>query len=100
MAYSVTLIRGVQSSLRRGIAFLECPEDTFVDARQVFDALTTNWNQRLRGQFDLWLGGGRHDKCFHGWPSSPEYKECFTFKWKDAGTYHHFYGFLINPRPK
>jgi hypothetical protein len=30
----------------------------------------------------------------------PAYKECFTFKWKDAGTYHRFYGFLINPRPE
>ncbi len=99
MAYSATLIRGVQSSLRRGLAFLECQEDKFLDARQMFDGLKTKWNERLLNQFDYWLGGGLLDKYFHGWPRLLEYKECFAFKWKDAGTYHRLYGFLINPRP-
>ncbi len=99
MAYSATLILGVQSSQRRGLAFLECEEDRFLDARQVFDGLKTKWNERLRNQFDYWLGGGICNKYFHGWPDLLEYKECFAFKWKDAGTYHHLYGFLINPRP-
>jgi hypothetical protein len=99
MAYSATLIRGVQSSLRRGLAFLECQEDRFLDARQVFDGLTDKWGERLRSQFDYWLGGGApFDKYFHGWQG--EYKECFAFKWKDAGTYHRLYGFLVNPRPE
>jgi hypothetical protein len=99
MAYSATLIRGVQSSLRRGLAFLECQEDGFLDARQVFDRLKARWNERLCNQFDYWLGGGVFDKYFHGWRTLLEYKECFAFKWKDAGTYHRLYGFLINPRP-
>jgi hypothetical protein len=53
---------------------------------------------RLRTSFDHWLGGNHHDKWFHGWREQ-NYRECYTFKWKDAGTYLRLYGFLMHPKP-
>lgn len=82
------------------MVFLECPEDAFVCAAQVFDGLADKWKVRLQTSFDWWTEGNHHDKWFHGWPNDEDYKECQTFKWKDAGTYHRLYGFLANPKPQ
>jgi hypothetical protein len=95
MPFRVTKIAGVRSSKRRGIMFLENAEEHRVDAKAVFDALKNKYD--LLSRFDLWIGGGICDKYFHGWPNIPNYKECFVFKWKQAGTQHRLYGFLINP---
>ena len=98
MAYSARLIPRLSQSSRRGLAFLECLEDDFICAAQVFEGLADKWKGRLRTSFDHWLGGNHHDKWFHGWREE-KYRECYTFKWKDAGTYHRLYGFLMHPKP-
>ena len=99
MPYQARLVPRVCRSSRRGLVFLDCPEDEFVCAAQVFEGLADRWKVRLRSLFDWWIGGNHHDKWFHGW-NEPKYRECFTFKWKDAGTYHRLYGFLTHPQPK
>jgi hypothetical protein len=97
MPYSVTLIEGVQTSSRRGIAFLECESERDVNGKSVFDHLKTKIKSDLRSRFDYWLGGNTCVKYFHGW-NDRDRKECFVFKWKHAGTYHRLYGFLFHPR--
>ena len=53
----------------------------------------------MLNRFELWQRGQQHvDRYFHGF-NQTGYRECFVFKRKEAGTYHRFYGFLINPRP-
>lgn len=98
MPYSVTAIKGVPPTSRRGIAFLESDTDERVDGKLVFDGLKEKIQRDLRSKFDYWLGGGRRDNYFHGWPNNKDYKHCFVFKWKEAGTYHRLYGFLCHPR--
>jgi hypothetical protein len=98
MPYQARLIPRLSPSQRRGLVFLECSENDFVCASQVFYGLADKWRTRLQTLFDWWLGGNHHDKWFHGW-NEVKYRECFTFKWKDAGTYHRLYGFLVHPKP-
>jgi len=98
MPYSVTLIKGVPSTTRRGIAFLESSADGDVNAKEVFDKLKEKIGRDLRGRFGYWLDGNTCDKYFHGWHDK-DHKHCFVFRWKEAGTYHRLYGFLCNPKP-
>lgn len=99
MAYSVTRVRGLDYKGRhRGIAFLECSEDESIDAKVKFEGLKEKKRNEMLSRFDYWLGGGQSKKYFHGFVQ-PGRRECFVFKRKDAGTYHRFYCFLINPRP-
>jgi hypothetical protein len=99
MPYSVTLVEGVPSNTRRGIAFLESDSDGDVNGKGVFDGLRKKLKNDVRGRFDFWLSGGVCDKYFHGWPNGNNRKGCFVFKWKNAGALHRLYGFLFNPRP-
>jgi hypothetical protein len=99
MPYSVTLIKGVPSTTRRGIAFLESSADGDVNAKEVFDKLKEKIGRDLRSRFGYWLDGNTCDKYFHGRPGDKDHKHCFVFKWKEAGTYHRLYGFLFNPKP-
>ena|SRR5258708_640153 len=99
MPYSVALVEGVQSSSRRGIAFLESESDDDVNGKEVFESLTAKLKNDVRSRFDYWLDGNTCDKYFHGWPNDQVRKGCFVFKWKRAGTYHRLYGFLFHPRP-
>ncbi len=98
MAFSVTLIHGLQPSARRAIAFLECTEDKEIDAKRFFDKLKPKAAYDFKSRFDHWLGGNVFDKYFHGWPNDKERKNCFVFKRKEAGTHHRLYGFLMNPK--
>lgn len=79
------------------MAFLDCPEDSEVDAEEVFnDYLDEKRQLEMRNKFDYWKRGGRNDLWFHGF-NEIGYRECFVFKWKQAGSYHRLYGFLIHP---
>jgi hypothetical protein len=96
MPYSVTLVEGVQASSHRGVCFLESGSDGDVNGKAVFDGLKAKLRNDVLSRFDYWLGGGKQDKYFHGWPGDRGYKWCFVFKWKEAGTYHRLYGFLFH----
>lgn len=85
---------------RRGIGFLEKPDDLTLNAKAKFDSLLVNREREVRSRFDHWISGGIHDKWFHGWPNDVQVKECFCFKWKDKRQNHRFYGFLYHPQPK
>jgi len=98
MAYLVSLIGGLRSNNHRGLAFLECADDRWINAKQAFDGFKETTKRKLRSRFDYWLDGNRFDKYFHGWPNDPRYKECFVFKWRRGRTHHRLYGFLIHPR--
>jgi hypothetical protein len=101
MRYFVTMVQGVPSSARRGIAFLESDGDvrfTGIDGRTVYEKSKESIARTLRSKFEYWIGGGIQPKYFHGW-GAPDYRYCFTFKWKEAGTNHRLYGFLCHPRP-
>jgi hypothetical protein len=100
MAYSATLIQGVPINERRGLAFLECPEDDRVTAREAYESLDDGLRRNLKSRFEYWLGGNHQDKYFHGWPNNPSRKECFAFKQKEGRVHHRLYGFLMNPRPQ
>lgn len=97
--YLITIIERLQHSHRRAIAFLECAEDAELDGRKVFEALEQKRQREFRTRFDHWISGGTNDKWFHGWPNDAEYKQCFTFKWKEKRQNHRFYGFLSHPKP-
>jgi hypothetical protein len=97
MPYSVTTIKGVPRTRRRGIGFLESSDNGRVNAKRCFDELKEKTARDVRSRFDYWLGGGICDKYFHGWPNDWEHKHCFVFKWKQAGTHHRLYGFLCHP---
>ena len=99
MAYSVTLVPGLAHAGRhRGIAFLECSGDISIDAKIKFEGLREKKRNEMLSRFDYWLDGRQFNRYFHGF-TQQGYRECFVFKRKDAGTYHRFYGFLVNPRP-
>jgi hypothetical protein len=99
MAYVVTPIKGLSSSARRGLAFVECTTDGDIDGKQVFEGLGDKAKRDVLARFDHWITGNKFDKYFHGWPNDEDRKECFVFKWKKAGAHHRLYGFLLNPRP-
>lgn len=92
------MVQGVPPSARRGIAFLESDGDARVTGRGVYDGLKETIARTLRSKFEYWIGGNIQPKYFHGW-GDHEYRHCFTFKWKGAGTQHRLYGFLCHPRP-
>lgn len=98
MSFSVSLVQGIRTSARRGIAFLESDDEGDVNAKRVFVALKPNKKRDVLGRFDYWIDGGICDKYFHGWPSDPERKNCFVFKWKNGHTHHRMYGFLCHPK--
>jgi hypothetical protein len=103
MPYYVTLVRGVVSNTRRGIAFLESDTDDDVNAREAFEELkakNVNRHRDVLARFDHWLGGEKRDNYHHGWPNDPDRKNCYTFKWKTGHPHHRLYGFLCHPRKK
>lgn len=84
---------------RQDVAFLESNEGADINAKKVFDGLSDKHQAEMRNKFELWQRGEQHvNKYFHGF-NEIGYRECFVFKRKEAGTYHRFYGFLINPQP-
>jgi hypothetical protein len=97
MAYTVTLISGLQPSLHRGIAFLESDTDRNVNAHAGFGKLKKNRKRDMMRRFDHWLAGNFLNNWHHGFPRP--HADCYTFKTKDSGSYHRLYGFLIHPRP-
>lgn len=99
MPWSVVPVKGVQPNWHRGIAFLVCEEEARVNGEVVYHKLKEKNRRDVLSRFDYWLGGNVFDKYFHGWPNREEYKECFVFKWKQAGANHRLYGFLCHPKP-
>jgi hypothetical protein len=95
----VEQIDGLQRSEDRALAFLICPDDPDVDAKEVFESLPEDKKRLVRDRFDYWLQHGRHNPYFHGWDNDP-YKNCFVFKWKQNRQHQRLYGFLIHPCPK
>jgi hypothetical protein len=98
--YAVVKIGGLKRSELRGIVFLVREGDRGLDAASVFATLALNSMRAVATRFDFWIDLGRNDNYFHGWPSMPDYKKCFVFKWKDKRGNHRLYGFLCNPQPK
>lgn len=81
----------------RGVSFLVNSGDKHCNAKSVFDSLKKPAKKAVRHAFRAWLD--HHDRLtwlFHGWPSHPKYKGCFTFKWSEHSRMHRFYGFLQN----
>ena len=99
MPWSVVPVKGIQPNPYRGIAFLLCAEEVRVNGEIVYNKLKEKNQRNVLNRFDHWLGGNICDKYFHGWPNLEEYKECFVFKWKQAGANHRLYGFLCHPKP-
>jgi hypothetical protein len=89
-----------QSVGRRAIGFLEEVGTSSLNAKARFDSLAPVKDRDVRKKFDYWLGDGRHDNWFHGWPNDHDVKECFCFKWDEKRQHHRFYGFLCHPQPK
>jgi hypothetical protein len=101
MAYRFTVVPMLRQSNRRSIGFLECDEDSDLDAKDEFEALNLNKERDVRKKFDSWIDGIRNDNWYHGWPNDEQVKECWSFRWDDRGNKHNrFYGFLYNPLPK
>lgn len=100
MPLSVERIPGLTyGQYRQDVVFLESSEDGGIDGKAVFDGLKEKHRIDMLNRFELWQRGQQHvDRYFHGF-NAPGYKECFVFKRKEAGTYHRFYGFLVNPQP-
>lgn len=92
-------IENLQRGKDRALAFLICPDEPDIDAKEVFDNLTDEKKRLVRDRFDYWLQGGKHKPYFHGWDYAP-YKNCFVFKWKEKRQHQRLYGFLIHPCPK
>jgi hypothetical protein len=79
---------------KRGLAWLIVkPPDKNITAKSFFESLDPDVQRTLRNRFDYWLGGGKHDKYFHGW-AEQDYKDSFVFKFQDI----RLFGFLCNPR--
>ena len=97
--FTVVLVPGLWCDGERGLGFLVSSLDASIDAKKAYDGLNEKKKGDLRNRFDYWLGGGKHDDYFHGWPSEPNYKKCFSFRWNDAKMRHRMYGFLYHPRP-
>lgn len=97
--FTVSLIEGLSyDGRKRGVAFLECATDKAIDAKTYFDKLNEKQKGDFRNRFEYWMDGGVCDKYFHGFTSYENYRLCFVFKLKKAGTHHRLYGFLINPK--
>jgi hypothetical protein len=99
MPWSVVPVKGVQPNSHRGIAFLVCAEQQQVNGEAIYRKLKEKNKRNVLSRFDYWLAGNTCDKYFHGWPNLADYKECFVFKWKQAGANHRLYGFLCHPKP-
>ena len=97
--FVVTRILNLYQSSKRGLAFIQCPEDKSLDAKRIYDKLNDKKQRIVKNRFDHWLQGQTHDPYFHGW-SEPNYRRCFVFKWKDQGVDQRFYGFLMNPKER
>ena len=71
--------------------------DASINAKKAFYAMKEKNRNEMLSRFELWQRGSVHDQYFHGF-NDPDYRNCFVFKRKEAGTYHRYYGFLIHPR--
>lgn len=99
--YKVTKIAGLASSERRAVAFMSCETDDDIDADTALATLQTESHKSQRrdlwSSFDLWIGFGRNDNRFHGWPNEAEFKNCIVFKWNKNNVRHRLYGFTCHP---
>ena len=95
--YSVEKLRDLRQSKARAVVFLVRKGETSIDAYAVFRALKPKTQMMLKSRFEYWIGGGRFDDYFHGWPNIPAHKDCFEFKWNEGPRRRRFYGFLMHP---
>jgi hypothetical protein len=98
MALRLSLVSGQRQSPRRAVAFLEDDADSSKDGAAAFVSLQPNQERQVRERFDYWIDFGKKDTWFHGWPNQPDYKKCFTFKWKQKKVHQRLYGFLCHPK--
>jgi hypothetical protein len=99
MSFSVYRIPNlIYGQGRRDVAILESDEEARVQAKEAFGALNDKHRTEMLNKFDAWKRGEHVDKWFHGF-NEQNYRECFVFKRKHAGTYLRFYAFLIHPCP-
>lgn len=94
----VERIENLQRSKDRALAFLICPNESGINAKEKYESLPDEKQRLLRDRFDYWLQHGKHNPYFHGWNHAP-YKDCFVFKWKERRQHQRLYGFLIHPCP-
>jgi len=86
---------GLQMSTMRAVGLLEGYKE--LNAARAYESLAVTAKRQINKHIERWTAGHDQPKTwFHGFPSLPEYKECFVFKYRE----HRFYGFLCNPRPK
>jgi hypothetical protein len=98
MAFRLSLVFGQRKSPRRAVAFLEDDADTSIDGAKAFASLDSSQERKVRERFDYWIDFGTKDNWFHGWPNQADYKDCFTFKWKQDRVHQRLYGFLCHPK--
>lgn len=93
--YQLIKISGLKDSSRRTIIFLE---GGGCEARTAFCGLSNKSDRDIRARFDHWVDGAINDNYFHGWPNRADYKECFSFRWREQKVRCRLYGFLCHPR--
>jgi hypothetical protein len=84
----------------RAVAFLVLKDEPKADAYPLFEKIEKEGGERwqyLMQSFGLWMRYETNDRRFHGWPNSPDYKGCQTFKWREKAQHNRFYGFVCHP---
>jgi hypothetical protein len=82
--FKVELLSGLRCDGQRGLGFLISSTNKEIDAKLVFDGLSSTEQETLLNRFDYWLSGNKHDAYFHGWPNELDYKNCWSFRWKQG----------------
>jgi len=98
--YTVFIVPGLYPSTKRSLTFLECAEESDIDAKSFYDAMQDKERRMIQGRFDHWLQGFYWDKYFHGWSEPACNRGAFVFKWNRRKQHRRFYGFLTKPRTR
>lgn len=96
----IEVLTGQTKNNYRAVAFLICPSNSRVNAKNRFETLFSASERTLRDRFDHWINGGHSPKWHHGWDQSQyngAYKKCYVFKYLVERIDQRMYGFLCNP---
>lgn len=55
--------------------------------------------KKVWAAFRNWLNGLKRDESHHGWPTDPEFRMGYVFRWDHQRQNRRLYGFLVKPRP-
>ena len=67
--FTVSRIKGLRyEGRRRGLGWLECDEDSIINAKAAYEKLKERVKGDVLNRFDYWQRGMRFDRYFHGWP--------------------------------